>query len=846
MTQRQMSESGSSSMETVKSDAKVYPFLEGGGEMGRLTRAFDWSRTAVGPVENWPQSLRTTVGTVLHSDFPMFLWWGDEMIQFYNDAYRPSLGDEGKHPLALGQDAATCWPEIWDVIYPLIQKVRLHGESFFLEDQLIPIFRNGKLEDVYWTFSYSPVMGDTGKIEGVLVICNETTRKVQAVAEMANARKALATSQRNLLNFFMQAPAIVAIMRGPEHVFELANPAYMRLVGADRKIIGLPVRQALPELEGTGFYELLDSVYASGRPLTGNEVSVMIDRNGDGKLEEVFLNFVYQPTFNTDGEMDGIFVHAVDISDQVAARKAIEESEERYKILIKESTVGVGLYYGRELRIRYVNEVLTQYWGKDISVVGKTIAEAVPELIGQPFLQLLDNVFTSGVAYKGTQEEAWLKVDGKLQPFYYDYTYKPLRNSEGEVYAIHHTAVDVTQEVLAKRRLEKAEDNLRNIILQAPVGMCIFKGPDHVLEIANERMYEIWGKEEADLINKPIFEALPEAAGQGFEQLLNGVYTTGQTCTAYGLPVSLPRDGRIELRYVNFVYEAFIEGDSKISGVMAVAIDVTEQILATRKIEEVVKERTIELAMLNENLKESNNELSQFAYIASHDLQEPARKIRTFSEMLERSLGDTIDARSKTYVRKIDSAAARMLTLIRDILSYSQIAKGEKQMSVVDLNDVLKRVTYDLEVLIAETEAEIVSDALPEITGIPIQIDQLFSNLISNSLKFRAKGRKPVIRLQSRALTHQEIKSNAAFNPALEYFCVSFADNGIGFSPANSKQIFEIFQRLHLKTEYEGTGIGLAICKKIVQNHGGEINADSVPGEGATFYVILPRLKGHR
>jgi len=829
-------------MERFEAEARQYAFLEGGGEMGELTRKFDWSRTPVGSVDGWPQSLKMMVGTVLHSSFPMLLCWGDDLIQFYNDSYRVILGDNGKHPEALGQRVVNCWPEILEIVYPMIEKVRRYGESFFFEDQLLPIFRNGEIEDVYWTFSYSPVIGEGSVIQGVLIVCHETTRKVQALADIAAARKKLANSERNLVNFFMQVPALAAIVRGPNHIFELANPRYMELIGSNRNVIGLPVREALPELHTTGIFELLDKAYASGRPITGNEVSVMIDRNRDGQLQEVFLNFVYQPTFTVDGTVDGIFVHAVDVSDQVASRKKIEESEERYKLLIKESTVGVGLYYGRELRIRYVNEILTGYWGKDTSVVGKAIAEAVPELKGQPFLQLLDNVFTSGVPYTGTEEVAWLKVDGKLQPFFFNYTYKPLRDAEGKVYAIHHMAIDVTQEVLAKQRLKQAEINLRNIILQAPVGMCIFKGPDHVLEIANQRMFELWGKRENELLHRPIFAGLPEAAGQGFEQLLDGVYLTGKTCVAHSVEIWLPRDHRLELRYVNFVYEPFIGDDSKIVGVMAVAIDVTEQILATKKIEEVVKERTRELAIVNENLRKTNSELSQFAYIASHDLQEPARKVRTFIEMLGRSLGNAIDERSRSYVDKIDSSAGRMLTLIRDVLSYSQISSDGQQWSVVDLNDSLKRVINDLEILIADNQAQIVAPDLPRIMGIPIQIDQLFGNLMSNALKFRAVDRAPVIMINASELSHAEVLLHATLDPALRYWRISFADNGIGFSPANATQIFKIFQRLHLRSEYEGTGIGLAICKKIVENHGGDIYAESTSGQGSTFHVILPHM----
>jgi len=166
-------------------------YLQGGGEMGELMRQYDWNSNVLGSPEGWSQSLLTTVGILLNSRFPMFLWWGQDLIQFYNDAYRPSLGNTGKHPTALGQRGIDCWPEIWPVIKPLIDKVLAGGEASWSENQLIPIYRNNKLEDVYWTFSYSPVIDETGKPGGVLVTCNETTEQVNAYNSIQSAKNEL-------------------------------------------------------------------------------------------------------------------------------------------------------------------------------------------------------------------------------------------------------------------------------------------------------------------------------------------------------------------------------------------------------------------------------------------------------------------------------------------------------------------------------------------------------------------------------------------------------------------------------------------------------------------------------
>ena len=176
---------------------KALKFLSGGGEMGALMRAYNWDSSLLGSVDNWPQSLLTTLGILLNSKFPMFLFWGSNHVCFYNDAYRPSLGNDGKHPGILGINGEEAWPEIWHIIKPLIYQVLADGEANWSEDQLIPIYRNGKIEDVYWTFSYSPVKDESGMPAGVFVTCTETTGKVNTLKKIAESN--------NQLNFAIEA-----------------------------------------------------------------------------------------------------------------------------------------------------------------------------------------------------------------------------------------------------------------------------------------------------------------------------------------------------------------------------------------------------------------------------------------------------------------------------------------------------------------------------------------------------------------------------------------------------------------------------------------------------------------
>jgi signal transduction histidine kinase len=286
--------------------------------MADRTRVFHWASTPVGPIEQWPDTLLITVNTLLSSRHPMFLWWGDDLIQFYNDAYRPSIRDD-KHPRALGQRGRDCWPEIWSIIGPQIDGVMTRGEATWHENQLVPIFRNGRLEDVYWTYGYSPVLDAAGDIRGTLVVCTETTDSVVAKTQLQQERERLA-------DLFQQAPAFFALLRGPTHIFEMINPPYQELIGG-RAAIGKSLRDAVPEAESQGFVTLLDTVYQSGTPFIGRSTPIQLARSGSPSLDQRYLDFVYQPRRDPDGTVSGIIVLGVDVTESRRAEQALLQSE---------------------------------------------------------------------------------------------------------------------------------------------------------------------------------------------------------------------------------------------------------------------------------------------------------------------------------------------------------------------------------------------------------------------------------------------------------------------------------------------------------------------------------------
>ena len=306
-------------------DSACEALFAGPGEMRALYRAFDWSRTSVGPVDEWPVSLRNIVRTMLASRHPMFLWWGPDLVQIYNDAYRPSFGQEGRHLRAVGAKGAEFWTEIWDIIGPQIEQVMSGGEATWHEDQLVPIERNGRIEDVWWTYGYSPAFDDAGCIAGVLVVCQETTARVLAERELQLLNRKLEVERSRLAYTFQQAPSFLAILRGKPLTFEFANEAYYQLVG-HRDLIGRGLFEAIPDARGQGFEELLDTVLETGNAFVGREIPIFLSRSPGAPAEERVLDFVYFPLIEADGSRSGVIAHGVDVTDHVRAKRESERA----------------------------------------------------------------------------------------------------------------------------------------------------------------------------------------------------------------------------------------------------------------------------------------------------------------------------------------------------------------------------------------------------------------------------------------------------------------------------------------------------------------------------------------
>lgn len=238
------------------------------------------------------------------------------------------------------------------------------------------------------------------------------------------------------------------------------------------------------------------------------------------------------------------------------------------------------------------------------------------------------------------------------------------------------------------------------------------------------------------------------------------------------------------------------------------------------------------LATYAAELERNNNELQSFTYVASHDLQEPLRKIKTFGDRLQMNYAAALDKRGLDYLQRMQNAAERMQVLIHDLLLFSRVTTQAKPLQTVSLQKIVSDVLSDLEVHIEEAHAQVQVGALPTLDADPTQMRQLFQNLLANALKFHKPGQPPII------LVYSEKLADNGRDPTC--WQITVADNGIGFEEKYAERIFTIFQRLHGRHDYEGTGVGLAICRKIVERHQGRITAHSQPGAGATFIITLP------
>ena len=698
--------------------------------MAMLIGAYRWEGTSLGAIESWPQALRTALSLMLNSGFPTCLFWGPAMITFYNDAFRPSLGNNGKHPSALGQPGAVAWGDSWREMKPLLDQVQ-SGEGAWSEGTFVPFFRNGHLEETYWTFSYSSVRDETGAVAGVLLTCAETTNKVLNERQMQTLRR--------LGDLIHAADSADSVLR----------TSIAALAANDK-----------------------DFPFA---------VMYRLQRNGQLATPSGFAG------------LTGLTVDAGSLLQEIDLSRVSDDAADLKKAVLSKKNI---------LSDRFV--------------IGEDIFR------GRPIKKVKQFIYIP-ISHEAYEYPPAVLVAG-LNPY----------RKFDELY---HQFVKLIADQISLgfgRAVAHQEERKRMQSLDAIVATCILRGPDNMVEMANAPFLAVMAKPVDMALFKPARQTFPEIMEQGVEKIINVVRATGKRFHANEMVLFIARRGIPQKAYVNITCEPLVEADGSVSGVMIIANEVTDLVALRKRAQETAYRFEAENERRSLELVKKNAELEQLAYVSSHDLQEPLRKIQTFADLAVQNLGNPKMA--ERYLDKIDSSAARMSSLIKAMSVYSKTFEGEAHFQPVNLNEILTNVIGDFEGMIAEKSATIHREPLPMLTANAVQIHELFTSLLSNALKF--SERPPQIVIRSEEVDDQE-KIRQMLAPGYAYIKISVRDNGIGFDQRYERKLFSLFQQLNSRGEYEGAGIGLSLCKKIAENHDGTIRGTSTQGQGSVFEVYL-------
>lgn len=858
-----------------------FPYLKDAEGVSGLIRNYDWSQSSIGTPDTWPERLHSSISIALNAGFPIAIYWGPDFTLIYNDAWSSIPGD--RHPWALGKAAHEVWPEIWADIQHQFTDALYKGVAFRASDTPLFMTRFGYTEETYFDYNLSPIKDTLGNIGGVFNTGIDTTyrvvneRRTKFLNRMAKGVNVPVSREESYLVIGEQMDTIsidipfccVFLFEGDEQ-----NPSVVLSIGIDPETatnIPWPVDQ----LKKTGgsqvihqFSKLLREPVMNYWPEPCEEAVLVPLKSSFGgtsgfiaagvsarkRLDTDYRHFIesiggYISTTIANGGIheDEIVVRRQLLQREESLRKKIEEQLKL--VTLVDNSVDLMSILELDGKNSYINPAGREMLGFDTHE--QVLATPITHL-HQPsdiaFVQsnVLPAVMNSG-RWAGEMNVRHLKT--------------------GEVFPVHNSAVriddpvtntplaigavmrDLRPEIASRKALVESEQNLRNIIAHAPVAMCLLVGPEYVVEIANASMLELWGKPSETMINRPVFDGLPDAREQGLEQLLARVYNDGETIRAYERPIHLIRNGKSENLYLDFVYEPYRNAEGNVIGILAVAIDVTLQVSTRQKIEEIVKERTKQLedantylVRINDELSRSNTNLSEFAYAASHDLKEPARKIHVFSDRLHQLLFNRMTPEEQHYFERMQMAAARMTSLITDLLTYSEVSLEVRKSDKVDLNELISQVLVDLDLEVEQSNASITIDTLPQINGNKRHLQQVFHNLLSNALKYKKPDVPPAIGIRS------SIKQGNALPVVLsaeeklaEFIVIEVSDNGVGFDRSDAERIFNVFTRLHVTPGFKGTGVGLSIVRKVVQNHNGYVWAESNIGAGSTFTIALPR-----
>ncbi|WP_051718743.1 PAS domain-containing protein [Hymenobacter sp. IS2118] len=655
---------------------------------------------------------------------------------------------------------------------------------------------------------------------------------------LKQAQQQLEEKDQLLTSILSSIPASVATFKGEDLRFGFFNDMFQRS-GQGRAVLGRPAGEVFPEAEAQGFLPLLREVLHTGEPFQAQEVNAHSSDPRTGQQQEMYLDMAYLPLRHGSEPPNAVLVFNVDVTDRVRARQRAEAAQARllaaaeqavaqqaaFHRVFEQTPAGIALLREPDHRFEYANPAYQALF-PDRPLLGRPMAEVFPETAEQGYLALLDQVYQTSETYFG-REVKFTAAPAAGQPpqdTYYDITYQAIREDDRTV-GISIFAFDVTERVRARREREIQRQQLESLFREAPAAIAILGGPDFVYELVNPVYVNLLPGRA--LLGRPIAEVIPELAGTGVVETFEQVYRTGLTNEEKSILVALlnPATGQFEDRYFNYVQQARRDAQGRIDGILLFAFEVTEQVQGRQQ----ALALATELSSANQQLVRTNVDLDNFVYTASHDLKAPIANLDGLLALLRQEL--PADVAQAPYVAPtlahMRDAVERFKRTIDQLTDVAKLQKEhDSDLVPVDLAAVIEDVRQDLAPLLKETNAQLTVAVtnFPAILFSEKNLRSVVYNLLSNALKYRHPDRRPHVDVQAHVRA--------------DYTVLEVHDNGLGLEAAQLPRLFGMFQRFH--SHVEGTGIGLFMVKRMVENAGGRIEVHSQPGAGTTFFVYLP------